>query len=85
VTARLSPPRYERIANSLKERIAADEFEDCQLPSIDRLCSDYAVGRQTVTRALGILVQDGVVRRRTGHTYVATPWGETRASVTGEE
>jgi DNA-binding GntR family transcriptional regulator len=77
VTARLSPPRYQRIAQSLRERIAAGEFGD-ELPSLDSLRSDYAVGRHTVGRALAILVKDGVVKRVTGHTYRTIPWGETR-------
>jgi DNA-binding GntR family transcriptional regulator len=71
VNARLSPPRYERIASSLKERIEAGEFDD-ELPGIGRLRADYAVGRRTVGRALAILVKDGVAKRQAGCTYAVT-------------
>jgi DNA-binding GntR family transcriptional regulator len=71
MNARLSPPRYERIASSLKERIEAGEFDD-ELPRIDRLRADYAAGRHTVGKALAILVKDGVAERRTGYTYAIT-------------
>ena len=73
MTARLRPPRYQRIAVSVRERIDAGEFEEGQLPSIERLCEDYGVGRATVRKSLGILVRDAVVKRRSGHSYEILP------------
>jgi DNA-binding GntR family transcriptional regulator len=68
LTAKPAVPRYKVIAQSLRERIDAGEFVD-DLPSLDRLRSDYAVGRHTVAKALAILVAEGVVSRRIGYRY----------------
>jgi DNA-binding GntR family transcriptional regulator len=69
VTARLSPPRYALIAQSLRERVEAGEFGD-ELPSIDKLGTEYGVGRATVAKAIGVLVyRDKLIEHRNGYMY----------------
>jgi DNA-binding GntR family transcriptional regulator len=70
MTARQRPPRYARIASSLKERIESGEI-GAELPSLDKLRTEYSCGRATMGRSIAILVQEGVVKRRIGYTYAA--------------
>jgi DNA-binding GntR family transcriptional regulator len=68
MTARQHPPLYARIASSLKERVESGDIS-AELPSLDKLCTEYSCGRATMGRSIALLVQDGVVKRRIGYTY----------------
>ena len=66
-------PLYLSLAEQLRERIDAGEWPDGErLPTETALASSYVVGINTVRRAMTLLVDDGVVRRRQGSgTYVS--------------
>ena len=66
-------PLYLSLAAQLRERIEAGEWlDDERLPTETALASTYSVGINTVRRAMGCLVDDGIVRRRQGSgTYVS--------------
>lgn len=55
----------ERVANDLRRRIEAGEFQPGQaLPSVTELAEQYKVARATVSKALRTLVADGLVVTR---------------------
>jgi len=63
----------ETVADSLRQRIAAGEWEPGQaLPTVAELAGHYHVARATVTRALRVLEAEGLVR-------VVPRWGTFRA------
>lgn len=66
-------PLYLSLAEQLRERIDAGEWLDEErLPTESALAAAYVVGINTVRRAMGCLVDDGIVRRRQGSgTYVS--------------
>lgn len=72
------PPRgpetpSERVARALRERIEAGEWaKDDALPATARLATEYGVSQSTVTRALRVLVAEGLIVTRPG-------WGVFRA------
>lgn len=51
---------YEQVLNHLQERIAAAEFKG-RLPSREVLAEEYGVCAQTVSKAIKILAERGVV------------------------
>jgi DNA-binding GntR family transcriptional regulator len=58
---------YERLAEAMRQRIAAGEFDDAKaLPSEAALTSEYGVSRTTVRRAYELLKAEGVVVVRPG-------------------
>jgi GntR family transcriptional regulator len=64
---------YERIAESLRHRLLADEWENGQrLPTEKELCREFDVSQITVRRALQILEQERLVERRQGSGTFAT-------------
>ena len=66
--------KYERLRASIAEDIAAGLAPHDSLPSERTLMTTYGVSRMTVRRALGLLVEEGLVYRRRGSgTYVADP------------
>ncbi len=51
---------YKRVAAELRARIARGELRPGdQIPSLDKLSSEYQVSRATVQRAVGMLVAEG--------------------------
>lgn len=66
-------PLFVSLAQQLRDRIAAGEWSQGErLPPEATLAATHAVGINTVRRAVGMLVDDGVVVRRQGSgTYVS--------------
>jgi GntR family transcriptional regulator len=65
--------KYEEIAESLRSRIAAGEFEPGQvLPSTRDLSEQWSVARATAIKAMDVLRNDGVVEARQGTGFVVT-------------
>jgi GntR family transcriptional regulator len=63
----------ETVAASLRQRIAAGEWESGEaLPTVAALAGHYHVARQTVTRVLHALEAEGLVR-------IVPRWGTFRA------
>jgi DNA-binding transcriptional ArsR family regulator len=50
-----------QLADDLQRRIRADEWQQGPMPSIRHLQQEYDLGRDTVVRALRILVDRGLV------------------------
>lgn len=60
---------YKRVATELRERIERGELQPGeQLPTLPQLCDEFGVTRNTVSRALGILREEGLV-------YYEAGWG----------
>jgi GntR family transcriptional regulator len=65
-------PKYQSIADALRERIAAGEFAAGRLlPSESELGRHYAASRMTVRRALEALRADGLIDARQGFGWFA--------------
>lgn len=65
--------RYLDIADSLRERITADEFgPGGLLPSEAALCATHAASRVTIRRALETLRDEGLVDSRQGFGWVVS-------------
>ena len=65
--------KYEEIAESLRSRIAAGEFEPgAMVPSGRDLAEQWKVSRATVVKAMDVLRGDGVVEARQGAGFVVT-------------
>ena len=60
-------PKYKAIADDLRRRIAADEFEDGTLPGIAALQAHYDSALNTVRGAQDILEKEGLIQRQQGH------------------
>jgi GntR family transcriptional regulator len=71
----VSNPRYQVLANELRQRIAGGDYKPGdRLPSESQLCVEYGVSRGTVVRAIEQLVIAGIVHRRQGDgSFVARP------------
>ncbi|XHL93270.1 GntR family transcriptional regulator [Streptomyces niveus] len=72
--------KYERIAESLRVRIADGEFGPGDLlPSGRDLCEQWSVSRATVIKAMDVLRNAGLVvaRQGSGFTVVKAPAGPT--------
>lgn len=60
-------PKYQRIADALRERIDAGEFRPGdRLPGENELMAAYEVARMTARQALGVLINEGVAESRRG-------------------
>ena len=70
-----SVPLYYQLCNHLQKLIQGGIYHTGErIPSEADLCTQYAVSRVTVRKALDVLVQDGVLTRRHGlGTFVASP------------
>ena len=67
-------PAYRQVADGLRARIKAGEFEPgAQLPSERELVQMYSVSRPTVRDAVNLLVQDGVVIAEHGRGVFVRP------------
>ena len=65
-------PRYQQIADDLRERVATGEFGAGRLlPSEAELGAAYAASRVTVRRALERLRDEGLVDSRKGLGWLA--------------
>ena len=66
--------KYARLRTTIADDIVAELSPHDPLPSERALMTTYGVSRMTVRRALGLLVEEGLVYRRRGSgTYVADP------------
>lgn len=64
-------PRYQQIADELRNRLAAGDFERSGvLPSESALSQDYEASRVTVRRALESLRAEGLVDSRQGFGWI---------------
>ncbi|MFB4196296.1 GntR family transcriptional regulator [Streptomyces carpaticus] len=63
-------PMYQQIADTLREQIASGSLPpDTKLPTEGELRAEYGVSRETVRRALGLLLNEGLIvsARPQGH------------------
>ena len=78
-------PAYLRLANDIKQKIASGEYQPgSKIPSEASISKAYALSPMTVRQAVGMLAEQGLLRRVHGSgTYVCGPdW--TRATFTLE-
>jgi DNA-binding GntR family transcriptional regulator len=54
-------PAYRQLTEILEDMIKAGEWSAGPLPSVRQLQQTYGVGRDTVLRALGLLIEDGLI------------------------
>lgn len=60
-------PKYQSIANSLRQEIESGQYSSKQLlPTEQLLCQRFQISRQTVRRALSLLEEEGLIVRRQG-------------------
>ena len=66
-------PRYARVADVLRQRIARGVWPQGQrLPSLEELSAEFEVARVTVRRSIELLARDGLVRAQQGRGTFAT-------------
>lgn len=65
-------PKYQRIADRLREQLTNETNRMTKLPTEKELCARYQVSRQTIRQALQQLEHDGLIRRRQGSGAYAT-------------
>lgn len=78
-------PAYLRLANDIKQKIASGEYQPgAKIPSESSISKTYGLSPMTVRQAVGLLAEQGLLKRVHGSgTYVRGPdW--TRASFTLE-
>ncbi|MGX5805494.1 GntR family transcriptional regulator [Bradyrhizobium sp. Arg314] len=59
-------PMHREIADQLRRRIAAEQYEGAELPRELSLMEEFGVSRHTIRTALQHLVDDGLIERRAG-------------------
>ncbi|MFI1677866.1 GntR family transcriptional regulator [Streptomyces sp. NPDC020607] len=77
--------RARQVAEVLRRQIASGAFASGMLPDERTLIADFAVSRNTVREALGVLRGEGVVERRqgVGTVIVRRPYEHTLEQLTG--
>lgn len=75
-------PLYQQVAAVLRQKIADGILPpDRPIPSASRLIQEYGVARGTALRAIGLLVEEGLVYVVPGKgTYVRRTSGKTSES-----
>jgi DNA-binding GntR family transcriptional regulator len=64
------PRRYMKLAATLRAQIADGTLaSDARIPSINALCEQYRLSRQTAGKALRLLEGEGLIRRVPGLGY----------------
>lgn len=68
-------PKYEQLADKLREQILKGEYKEGELiPSENTLQETYDLSRHTVRQAIGVLANEGYLRKERGSgTYVSLP------------
>lgn len=71
----IGKPLYLQVTGAIKERIAANTWQhDEMISSENELSAAFGISVGTVKKALGVLVEEGVLYRRQGKgTFVARP------------
>ena len=60
-------PLYEMVADSIRKLLIQNHLQEGEiLPGEFELMKEYGVGRETIRRALKILVEEGLIIRRPG-------------------
>ena len=60
-------PKYQRIANGLREQIGAGRYgPGDRLPGENELMAEHQVARMTARQALGLLQAEGIAEARKG-------------------
>jgi DNA-binding GntR family transcriptional regulator len=60
-------PPYLQVASALRERIRSGQLPPgARVPSISYLMQEYGIARNTARRAVGVLVDEGLVTVRQG-------------------
>ncbi|WP_306337958.1 GntR family transcriptional regulator [Streptomyces sp. KL118A] len=82
---RIRADRARQVAEVLRRQIASGAFASGLLPDERTLIADFAVSRNTVREALGVLRDEGVVERRqgVGTVIVRRPYEHTLEQLTG--
>lgn len=59
--------KYKQVANKIRQQILNDEFDSKQALPIEKdLCQRYDVSKDTMKKALAILVSEGLIYRQSG-------------------
>lgn len=59
--------KYKQVANKIRQQILSEEFEvGVALPIEKELCETYQVSKDTMKKALSILVNEGLIYRQSG-------------------
>jgi GntR family transcriptional regulator len=67
------PPRYQQLANDLRDGILRGDYGPDGFPTEAELCSTYNVSRFTVREALRALQSEGLIARKRGSGTVVQP------------
>ncbi len=71
-------PRYERVMNDLRKRIADGEFEPTgRLPSTRQLVEQYGFSRETIRQAITRMTVAGELRGEQGDAVYVVKKDET--------
>lgn len=74
INRRSSTPPYRQVAADLRARISRELAPGCRLPTYAMLAHEYEVGVGTITRAVQLLRDAGLVETGTGaDSYVREP------------
>ena len=68
------PHKYREIADDLRRRINASEFEGGKLDSERNLREQYDVSQMTIRQALGVLRDEGLLESRVGSGWFVAEW-----------